>query len=82
MARDALLTGLRCHTGDLRVHADIVEGASNNRQGDRSYLDAAVGGSVEVMTLAGRYGTNDQPDDEYQRSNFHLLTSETHIPQG
>jgi hypothetical protein len=34
------------------------------------------------MTLAGRYGTNDQPDDEYQRSNFHLLTSETHIPQG
>jgi hypothetical protein len=77
-----LLTGLRCHARDLWVHADIVEGASDNRQGDRAYLDAAVVGPVEVMTLAGRYGANDQPDDEYQRSNFHLTTSETHIPQG
>jgi hypothetical protein len=35
------LTGLRCLTRDLRIHAEIVERARNNCQSDRARLDAA-----------------------------------------
>jgi hypothetical protein len=67
----SLLAGLGQVAGDLRIDADVVQGASNDRHRDRARFGAVRRGPAVVMALAGRNGANDQPHDERCRSDAH-----------
>jgi len=58
--------------GNLRIHANIVERASRDRDEDRSNIAAVLGGRAIVTALTSRYS----PDDE---SYQHDETSDSHI---
>src|ERR1700728_346955 len=67
----SLLAGLRRRTRDFRIHAEVVQRARDDRQGDRARLDAAVDGSVVVMALTAGDGANSQPNNEQRSSDTH-----------
>jgi hypothetical protein len=64
------IAGLRCLAGDLRIHADVVEGPCKDRQRDRARLSAARARPV-VVPLGAGYGPNDQPYKDQRRSDSH-----------
>src|SRR5271165_5795287 len=69
--RAGLRAGLRRGTGDLRVHADIVQGPGQDGHPDRARFGAAGAGIVVVVALGARDGANDQPYDQDYRSDAH-----------
>src|SRR3954454_5681410 len=55
----------------LRVDADVVERAREDRQGDRARLGAARVVVREVVTLPGGQRAEGEPDDEKKRTYAH-----------
>src|ERR1022692_778988 len=66
-----LLAGLRRRARGLRIHAEVVQRARDDRQGDGARFDAAVDGSVVVMALAAGDGANGQPNNEQHCCEAH-----------
>src|SRR5271170_7544094 len=67
--RPALLAGLRAR--DFRVDADVVQRAGNDCHRDCARLGAIRARAVVVVTLTGCDGADDQPHDDYCRSDTH-----------
>jgi hypothetical protein len=57
--------------GKLGVRAHVVKRSGQNGHKYRSGMGAIRCGIAEVMTLAGGKCANNQPDDEYDRSDSH-----------
>src|SRR5450755_1512680 len=66
-----LLAGLGDLALDLRVDAEVVERAGQDRDHDRARLGAAADRPVVVATLTGGDGADDEPDNEKTRSDTH-----------
>ena len=63
--------GLGGGAGDLGVQADVVERAGHDRQGHRRARGAVQVGGTEVAALAGRGGTDNEPEEKNHRSLAH-----------
>src|SRR3954470_16109008 len=85
LRRDApqieLLAGLR-HLAvvHLRVDADVVERAGDDRQHDAAALRTAGVLALEVVALPRGESTDGEPDDEQQRSDAHHDLHGTGVP--
>src|SRR5580693_3689774 len=66
-----LLAGLRECAVDLRVDAQVVERAGENRHRDRAARGAATDRPAVVAALPGGDGADDEPYDEQHRSDVH-----------
>ena len=65
------LAGLRHVAGNLRVRADVVERADQDRHYDRARSGSAFRGLGVVMALTGGYRPDDQPDDQDHHADAH-----------
>jgi AcrR family transcriptional regulator len=63
--------GLGGGAGDLRVQADVVERAGHDRQSHRRARGAVQVGGAEIAALAGRGGSDDEPEEKEHRSLAH-----------
>jgi AcrR family transcriptional regulator len=63
--------GLGGGAGDLGVQSDVVERAGHDRQGHRRARGAVQVGGTEVAALAGRGGTDNEPEEKNHRSLAH-----------
>jgi len=67
------LARLRRRTGDLRVHAEVVQRAGQDSDGYRPCFSAVRRLGAVIMTLGASNHADDQPDHEQNRRDFHDL---------
>ena len=67
-----LAAGRRQMAGYLRIHADVVERAGQDRDDDGPGMRTALIGRAVVTTLTSRYGPDDQPYQHNDASGSHM----------
>ena len=65
------LAWLRCFACYFRIHASVVERACKKSHDDRARSGAVRVRTAVVVALASGDGADDQPDDDYDRSDTH-----------
>ena len=76
-----LLAWPRHRAADLRVHAQVVQGTSDDRYRDRARPGATGDGPVVIAALAAGDSTDDQPYDKQYCPDPHLALRRHQLPE-